>query len=454
MARIRLEPTPFIEAIRAASAARVVLPATYYRDVPAAARAGAFTASGLAGIDQVRAVFDSLLRVLTDGGSFDAWQRDALANPAGLGLPRHRLETIYRTNLQNWWNRGRAEQIVGNLDTHPFLMYSAVNDSRTRPEHAAMHGTILRASDPWWQTHYPPNGFNCRCRAIAMTEREARRRGISTVPTAAQPDRGWDHSALQPNGQFAGLTAAVAAAADEAAQLARERMAAPLAAAAMATARDMRARLANPQAFSDGLRELLGDETYREARAAVERAALARNVPVDAAVAIRAYTGNRHHSSFNRILRYIGNPEVRTVGVRDPDRYLPMLSGIFAAFDALPKAPGRVYRGLSTDRLPVDFIARHTRGAIVRYQAPSSTSQAKGQAFPGEVTLVIRQRSGALIRDFSASPSEDEVLIPPGATFRVTRRETDENGVLTLWLHEVDLVTLPPGTRVYDFAHA
>lgn len=452
MARIRIEPVPFVEAIKVARTAQVVLPQVYYGAVPAKARAGAFTVSGLAGIDQISAIFASLQRVLTDGGTFEAWRGEVLANPGMLGLPLHRLETIYRTNVQGWWNRGRAEQIIANLSTHPFLLYSAVNDSRTRPEHAAMHGTILRATHPWWQTHYPPNGFNCRCRAIALTEREAQRRGITTTPTAAEPDRGWNHSALQPNGEFAGLTAAIAAASAAAEQRARDRIAAPIAAAALQLARAMRDRLRNPQAYSAGLRELLGDESYREARRAVERATLVRNLPVDAAVALREYTGNRHYRQLNRILRYIGNPGVRTVGVRDPDRYLPMLSGIFAAFEALPKAPGRVYRGLSTDRLPADFIARHTRGAIVRYHAPISTSQAKGQAFPGEVTLVIRQRSGALIRDFSASPSEDEVLIPPGATFRVTRRKTDENGMLTLWLQEVDLVSLPPGTRVYDFA--
>jgi SPP1 gp7 family putative phage head morphogenesis protein len=452
VARIRLEPVQFVEAIRVAGNAQVVLPQVYYGAVPAKARAGAFTVSGLAGIDQIEAIFASLQRVLTDGGAFETWRGEVLANPGMLGLPRHRLETIYRTNIQGWWNRGRAEQIIANLATHPFLLYSAVNDSRTRPEHARMHGTILRATDPWWQTHYPPNGFGCRCRAIALTEREAQRRGTTTIPTAADPDRGWNHSALQPNGEFAGLTAAIAAAAAAAEQRARDRVAAPIAAAALQLAREMRDRLRDPQAYSAGLRELLGDESYREARQAVERAALARNLPIDAAVALRAYTGNRHYTQFNRILRYIGSPEVLDVGVSNPDRYLPMIDGVLAAFAGLPRAPGTVFRGLSSDGLPADFVSRHQRGALVRYHATTSTSQSKGQSFPGDVLLVIRQRSGALIRDISFSPSEAEVLLPPGATFVVTRRQSIAGG-WKIWLMEVDSTRVPLSERVYDFSH-
>lgn len=27
---------------------------------------------------------------------------------------------------------------------------------------------VLRYDDPWWQTHFPPNGFGCRCRVTAV----------------------------------------------------------------------------------------------------------------------------------------------------------------------------------------------------------------------------------------------------------------------------------------------
>ena len=43
------------------------------------------------------------------------------------------------------------------------LRYVAVLDARTRPEHRAWHGLILPIDHPLWDTHYPPNGWGCRC---------------------------------------------------------------------------------------------------------------------------------------------------------------------------------------------------------------------------------------------------------------------------------------------------
>ena len=52
--------------------------------------------------------------------------------------------------------------------TRPWLRYTALLDARTRPEHAAWHGVILPVDHPWWKTHYPPNGWGCRCKAMSV----------------------------------------------------------------------------------------------------------------------------------------------------------------------------------------------------------------------------------------------------------------------------------------------
>ncbi|MDD6471780.1 MAG: phage minor head protein, partial [Bacteroidales bacterium] len=48
------------------------------------------------------------------------------------------------------------------------LQYRTVRDSHVRPEHAALDGVTLPPSDPFWETYYPPNGWNCRCSAIQV----------------------------------------------------------------------------------------------------------------------------------------------------------------------------------------------------------------------------------------------------------------------------------------------
>jgi len=44
-----------------------------------------------------------------------------------------------------------------------------------RPEHVAWHNTVLPADDPWWDTHYPPNGWGCKCGVVSLSERQVER---------------------------------------------------------------------------------------------------------------------------------------------------------------------------------------------------------------------------------------------------------------------------------------
>ncbi|MCF0203337.1 MAG: minor capsid protein [Bacteroidaceae bacterium] len=43
------------------------------------------------------------------------------------------------------------------------LQYRTAGDNRVRPEHQALDGITLPITDPFWDSYYPPNGWNCRC---------------------------------------------------------------------------------------------------------------------------------------------------------------------------------------------------------------------------------------------------------------------------------------------------
>lgn len=148
---------PFAEAIAAALARGVVLPAVYYHQLQGLARQLAFSIAGIASIEQLQAVRDSLTKALQTGQSFNEWMNEAAV--MNLNLPDHRLDNIWRTNLQGNYMRGEAEQLLSNTDNRPYWLYDSINDSRTRPSHLAMDGTIRRYDDPWWSTHFPPNGY-------------------------------------------------------------------------------------------------------------------------------------------------------------------------------------------------------------------------------------------------------------------------------------------------------
>lgn len=201
-----LIPLPFLEAIAWAKARRVVLPATYSGELQGLARSMAFSIAGLAQLDQLQAVLASLVANLASGESFGQWQQRVRAGEIPLDLPPHRIENIFRTNIQGHYGRGRCEQQRRTTDSHPWYLYDAINDSRTRPSHAAMDGFMARHDDPVWARWTPPSGYQCRCRRIALTEAQAPRfiaadrqrlekePQLAEARALAEPDKGWDYS--------------------------------------------------------------------------------------------------------------------------------------------------------------------------------------------------------------------------------------------------------------------
>ncbi len=95
-----------------------------------------------------------------------------------LGSPR-RLKTIFETNMRTSYAAGRWEGIQRTKKAFPYLRYVAVMDGATRPEHRAWHNTVLPVDHPFWDEHYPPNGWGCRCWVQQLTEDDVKRLGLS-----------------------------------------------------------------------------------------------------------------------------------------------------------------------------------------------------------------------------------------------------------------------------------
>ena len=161
------------------------------------AHARAFTVAKAMRLDVLRDIRSGLLDALREGKTLRQFQDqltpllqskgwwgkqvvvggDGQAQQVQMGSP-HRLKTIYQTNLQSAYMAGRAKAQM-EAGAFPYLMYVAVMDGRTRPSHAALNGRIWRKDDPVWQTLFPPNGFNCRCRTRALTAGQMQREGLT-----------------------------------------------------------------------------------------------------------------------------------------------------------------------------------------------------------------------------------------------------------------------------------
>jgi SPP1 gp7 family putative phage head morphogenesis protein len=99
------------------------------------------------------------------------------------------LETLYKTSESiatgaGTWNAYQDKDIQEILWGY---YYSAVGDDRTRPNHEAADETTLPKDHEFWETMWPPNGWNCRCTVIALYDPED-----EVEPGAdAYPDEGW-----------------------------------------------------------------------------------------------------------------------------------------------------------------------------------------------------------------------------------------------------------------------
>lgn len=102
------------------------------------------------------------------------------AEVAQLGSPA-RLSTIYRTNTQSAYMAGRYQAMWADREAHPWWMYVAILDNRTRPTHRIMNGRTFAADDPVWDFIYPPNGYNCRCRVRPLSAADVEAEDIPTM---------------------------------------------------------------------------------------------------------------------------------------------------------------------------------------------------------------------------------------------------------------------------------
>ena len=156
-------PVPFDEAIEFFSGKLPMSTKEFY-DLAKEARVRAFTVSDVAGMDALGDIQDSLSKALAEGQSFGDWKKGAGELLKKWAIDGFRAETIFRSNIQTAYQVGHYQQMTDPdvLRERPYWRYVAVMDDRTREEHAEWHGTVLPADDPWWNTHYPPNGWRCR----------------------------------------------------------------------------------------------------------------------------------------------------------------------------------------------------------------------------------------------------------------------------------------------------
>ena len=158
-------------------------------EVSARARERAFTLEGVTSLALVSEVYGEVVKALKEGGDFAEFKTALLAKVSAqwngsATNPSARLETVYRNAMQKAYNAGRYEQMRMDavLKARPYWMVDAVMDGATSDICKERDGVTLPADDPWWQTNVPPYHHRCRTGIRTLTEKAAKRRGISETP--------------------------------------------------------------------------------------------------------------------------------------------------------------------------------------------------------------------------------------------------------------------------------
>jgi hypothetical protein len=194
------------------------LPSETWRDIQRAAHDRAFVVAGATKADLLHDLRKAVDKAV-QGGSIGEFRKnfaEIVAKHGWTGWTGEgtkageawRTRVIYQTNLMTSYAAGRRAQLLDPdlVKRRPFWRY-VHNDSVTHPRpHHKRWGDMrltLRHDDPFWNTHFPPNGWGCKCRVVAVA---APSDGDATVPpegwAEADPatgapvgiDEGWDYA--------------------------------------------------------------------------------------------------------------------------------------------------------------------------------------------------------------------------------------------------------------------
>ena len=143
----------------------------------------AFMVAGAAKADLVNDLRGAVDAAIADGETLASFRArfDAIVEKHGWsykGGRDWRTRVIYGTNLRTSYAAGRYEQMKEAAGERPYWRYRHSDASESpRLDHQSWDGLVLRHDDPWWDTHYPPNGWGCKCFVESLSQRDMERLG-------------------------------------------------------------------------------------------------------------------------------------------------------------------------------------------------------------------------------------------------------------------------------------
>jgi SPP1 gp7 family putative phage head morphogenesis protein len=189
------------DAIAAFERRKLLQPSFRWQDVWQEEHSRALAVAGVQRLDVLQVFQDALDAKLGGGTSLAAFAKAVRPQLAAKGFwgdvevtdPQtgetritrfddRRLALIYDVNVRQSYATGQWARIERNKARMPFLVYRTMHDERVRLSHQAWDGLVLPVDHPFWRTHYPPNGWRCRCHVIQLDQT-----GVDRLQAAGKP---------------------------------------------------------------------------------------------------------------------------------------------------------------------------------------------------------------------------------------------------------------------------
>jgi SPP1 gp7 family putative phage head morphogenesis protein len=170
--------------------AKLGLPTESYKDLSGHIHARAFTVAGANTTELVNDLMKSIDLVISEGKTISDFRKDfdnivAKHGWSYKGKRGWRTRAIYQNNKNTARAAGRWQQQERTKQRRPYLLYLTAGDTRVRPQHSKWDYVLLPIEHKFWDTHYPPNGWGCRCKVMSVSEADIKRMGLTITPDSA-----------------------------------------------------------------------------------------------------------------------------------------------------------------------------------------------------------------------------------------------------------------------------
>lgn len=195
MANVAYGSLPFKEQIEFFRR-KINIPTNSYADIYNNEHDYAFVVAGAnrnALLNDFRAAID---KAISQGTTLDEFRQDfaEIVEKHGWsynGSFNWRSRVIYETNLNSSYQAGRYQQLRDAQFPYMEYLHSDYVE-HPRELHQSWNHLVLNFNDPWWDSHFPPNGYGCQCRVRGRTKGDLKRMGKDgpdTAPTINWVDR-------------------------------------------------------------------------------------------------------------------------------------------------------------------------------------------------------------------------------------------------------------------------